>query len=122
MEENTEKVRSLVLNFWPKFFSSSWESVNAFPTQYAPRSRLNILQALARVSWGQSRETLLTIFKALIKPLIPYGASVWYPNTSPSTIQPLQAVQNAALCISSGAVLMTSEDHLHSEAEVLPVR
>ena len=85
------------------------------------RSRLNILRALAGVSWGQSRETLLTTFKALIKPLITYGASVWYPNTSPSTIQPLQAVQNATLCISSGAVLMTSEDHLHSETEVLPV-
>ena len=80
------------------------------------------MRALAGVSWGQSRETLLLTFKALIKPLISYAAPVWFPNVSPSTIRPLQAVQNAALRIASGAVLMTSQHHLHNEAEVLPVK
>ena len=85
------------------------------------RSRLNIMRALAGVSWGQSRETLLTTYKALIKPLITYAAPVWYPNTCKSAIQPLQAVQNAALRIASGALLMSSQDHLHEEAKMLPV-
>ena len=85
------------------------------------RSRLNIMRALAGVSWGQSRETLLITYKALIKSLISYAAPVWFPNARPSTLQPLQAVQNAALRIASGAVLMSSQDHLHNEAELLPV-
>ena len=85
------------------------------------RSRLNIMRALAGVSWGQSRETLLTTYKALIKPLLTYAAPVWFPNASRSSIQPLQSIQNAALRIASGAVLMTSQDHLHGEARLLPV-
>ena len=44
-----------------------------------------------------------------------------FPNACPSTLQPLQAVQNAALRIASGAVLMSSQEHLHNEAELLPV-
>ena len=85
------------------------------------RSRLNIMRALAGVSWGQSRETLLTTYTALIKPLFTYAAPVWFPNTSRSSLQPLQSIQNAALRIASGALLMTSQDHLHVEARMLPV-
>ena len=73
------------------------------------------------VGWGQSRETLLITYKALIKPLLTYAAPVWYPSVSPSSVRPLQAVQNAALRIATGTVLMSSQDHLHSEAEMLPV-
>ena len=63
------------------------------------RSRLNIMRALAGFNWGQSRETLLTTYKALIKPFMTYDAPVSYPNSSVSYIRPLQAVQNVALHI-----------------------
>ena len=42
-------------------------------------------------------------------------------NARPSTLQPLQAVQNAAFRIASGAVLMSSQEHLNNEVELLPV-
>ena len=85
------------------------------------RPRLNIMRVLAGRSWGQSPETLRITYKALIKPLTTYAAPVWFPSARPSTIQPLQAIQNAALRIASGAVLMTAPDHLCNEAQVLPV-
>ena len=56
-----------------------------------------------------------------MKPLLTYAAPVWFPNASRSSIQPLQAIQNAALRIASGALLMTAQDHLHGEARLLPV-
>ena len=57
----------------------------------------------------------------MIKPLSTYAAPNWYTNSSASSIRQLQSIQNAALRISSGAVLMTSQEHLHVEAELLTV-
>ena len=85
------------------------------------RAKLNIMRAMTGVGWGQSKETLLITYKALVKPLLTYAAPVWYPLVSPSSIKPLQSVQNAAIRIATGTVVMSSQDHLHSEAEMLPV-
>ena len=84
---------------------------------------LNILKALAGSRWGQSKETLIFTFQALIKPIINYAAPVWYPNmTNQSKLQQLQTVQNNALRICTGAHKMASEDHLHQETKILKIR
>ena len=84
-------------------------------------SRLQIMKMLAGTSWGQQRESLLSFFKCIIKPLFTYAAPIWFPNTSKSSIGRLQVVQNAALRIALGCHLMTSMDHLHIESKTLPV-
>ena len=57
----------------------------------------------------------------MIKPVINYCAPVWFPNASGTAIRALQTVQNAALRIATGSLLMASEDHLHQEACMLKV-
>ena len=84
--------------------------------------RLNILKALAGTTWGQQKETLITTYKSLIRPLLTYANPIWFPNSSPSAIQKLQVLQNSALRIATGCVRASAISHLHAETQVLPVR
>ena len=85
------------------------------------RSRLALLKATAGSTWKASKETLLTTFKGLIKSVLNYAAPIWAPNTSPSSFQRLQIVQNAALRVVTGCHVATPINHLHSEVWELPV-
>ena len=93
--------------------------ISSIITRSVPR--LNILRALAGSNWGQQKETLLITFKSLIRSLFTYAAPTWFPNASPTSINRLQTIQNHALRISTGCVKMAGIDHLHAEAQVLPV-
>ena len=86
------------------------------------RSCLDILKALAGVSWGQSKEVLLLTYQMLIKPILSYAVPVWFPNAPTTAVSTLQSIQNSALRIATGSLKMASTDHLHQEASVLPVR
>ena len=83
--------------------------------------RLKVIKALAGTSWGQDTETLLLSFKVLVKTKLDYAAPVWSPNAKPSSINRLQAIQNAGLRTVTGSHKMASQDHLHTETKVLPV-
>ena len=46
---------------------------------------------------------------------------IWAPNASESSFLALHRIQNQALHIATGCHSITSIDHLHNEAEVMPV-
>ena len=83
--------------------------------------RLKVMKALAGTTWGQDKETLLITYKSLIRSKIDFAAPVWVPNVKKTPIKRLQAIQNAGLRLVSGCVKMTAEEHLHTEAKLLPV-
>ena len=85
------------------------------------RKRLNILKALAGTSWGQSKETIIATYNALIETLFTFCAPIWYPNASPASIERLQAIQNEAMRIATGCHKMSAVSHLHQETQLLPV-
>ena len=106
--------------FDPLFtFSPHISSVSARAT-----SRLQIMKAIAGTSWGQDKETLLLTYNSIIKPILTYASPIWYPAISKTftNINKLQVIQNTALRITTGCVLKTDTQHLHSECKVLPVR
>jgi len=84
-------------------------------------SRLQVMKALAGTSWGQDKETLLLTYNSIIKPILTYASPVWYPATSNTNITKLQTIQNNALRITTGCVLKTDMQHLHSECQILPI-
>ena len=86
------------------------------------RSNTNVMKMLASSSFGQSKESLLTTYKAIGRSLCDYAAPVWSPSTSASSWRKLQAAQNGALRVALGCHRAASEDHLHCEAEMLKVQ
>ena len=86
------------------------------------KQRLTILKALTGTTWGQQKETIIATNKSLIESLFSFAAPIWYPNASRTSIQKLQTIQNSALRLATGCLMMTSIDHLHMEAELMTVR
>ena len=84
-------------------------------------SRLNLLRALGDTSFGHDKEVLLSTFKSYIRSVTDYGAPIVFPNYSASSINRLQRIQNRALRLALGCHNMASVDHLHAEAQELPV-
>ena len=84
--------------------------------------RNNVLKALAGTTWGKSKETITTTFKAIGRSVLNYAAPIWTPTTSQSRWNELETTQNQALRTATGCHLISSRDHLHQECKMLPVR
>ena len=99
-------------------------SFNKHSSHVAERvsGRNNILKALAGISWGQQKETLLMIYKAVGRSIINYAAPVRSTNLRDTNYRNIQYTQNEALRISTGCHKMSSVDHLHVEANMLKVK
>ena len=99
-------------------------SFNKHSSRVAERvsGRNNILKALAGTSWGQQKETLLMIYKAVGRSIINYAAPVWSTNLRDTNYRKIQYTQNEALRNSTGCHKMSSVDHLHAEANMLKVK
>lgn len=64
--------------------------------------RNNLLKTLGHQKWGAEKETLIMIYKALIRSKLDYG-SFLYMHACKSALKKLDSIQNTALRISSGA-------------------
>ena len=67
------------------------------------KSRLQLMRSVAGNSWGASKKSLLTIYKALIRPLFDYGA-VAYDSASNSVKSKLDIIQAKSLRICCAAI------------------
>ena len=86
------------------------------------QKRTNHLKCLSGTTWGMDKETLARTYKATIQSCINYCPSIWGPNLSDCHWKELQIAQNAALRVVTGCVKKTQIDHLHTEANMMPVR
>jgi hypothetical protein len=81
-----------------------------------------VIKALATTKSGQSKESLVTTYKAIGRSIIDYAAPIWSPNASQTSFEKLQVAQNAALRAATGCHLMSNVDHLHAETSLLKVK
>lgn len=82
--------------------------------------RLNLMRMLAGSQYGASKRCLLTIYKALIRSVIDYGA-IAYDSASRQAKKKLDVLQAKALRISAGAMKATSLCALQNECGELPL-
>ena len=84
--------------------------------------RLNVLRALTHTTYGHSKESITTLYKQYIRPILTYAHIAWMPDTAQTHLQKLQVIQNTALRIATGCVRSTPITHLHEETQVLPLK
>ena len=73
-------------------------------------------------TWGKQKETLVATYKAVMRPTLEYASSIWLLMASPTSINKLQVMQNAALRACTGCTHDTNIQHLHDETNILPIQ
>ncbi|XP_049316938.1 uncharacterized protein LOC125779709 [Bactrocera dorsalis] len=86
------------------------------------QSRNKILKSLTGSTWGKDKETLLATYKAIGRLVLNYAAPIWSPGCSGTQMRKLQTCQNTALRTTTGCLLKSSIEPLHSETRMLPVK
>ena len=86
------------------------------------KAKINVLKALAGSTWGQDQETLLITYKSICRSILEDSCPVWALVFSDSSWANLQRIQNQALRVATGSLLMVGTDHLHQETKVLPIK
>ena len=105
----------LGLTFDPKL--NFGEHINK--TKEKSSKTINIIKALTSTKWGKQKETLVTTYKTITRPIIEYGSTIWAPIASDTNVKKLQTIQNSALCTATGCTKDTNIQHLHDETNVL---
>ena len=72
---------------------------------------LQVIKALTGTTWGKQKETLVATYKAVMRPTLEYASSIWSPMASPTSINKLQVMQNAALRACTGC---THDTNIHN--------
>ena len=84
------------------------------------RKRLNLMRAMAGSHWGASRDTLLMVYRALIRSVLDYGC-IAYESASTNQKKVLDTIQCKALTIASGALRGTSLAALQVDCGEMPL-
>ena len=86
-------------------------------------SRLQLMKAIRGLDFGD-KETLRLTYNTLVKPVLEYGAPIYFPITGPeaSSIRRLQSVQNGCMRVITGSHLMADTDHLLAETNLLSIK
>ena len=114
----TSNLTILGLTFDPKLKYST----HTYNTITKAKKTLNLLKLLTSTLWGKSKETLITIYKTLLLPIIEYANTIWSPIISSTSLNKLKKIQNAPLRSITGCTLDTNTQHLHSETKILPLQ
>ena len=85
------------------------------------QKRINVLKLLSGSKWGADKETMVTLYKTLIRSVLDYGCPV-YNTASKSLKKKLDVIQSQALRLCSGALRCTPVSALEVECGVPPLQ
>ena len=83
-------------------------------------SRLNLFRCLTSSECGADRATLLRLYKAIVLPVIEYGA-IMYAGGKEKVLQSLETVQNSFLRLALGVMKTSPISALQVEANISPL-
>ena len=86
------------------------------------KTKINLMKSLAGSTWGQDVETLALTYKSICRSVLEYAAPIWSPIISDTSWLKLQTTQNQALRVVTGNLAMASEQHLHRESKIIPIK
>lgn len=82
--------------------------------------RLNLLKSLSNFNWGAQEESILKVYRALIRSKLDYGCII-YSTANKNTLRSLNVIQNSAIRIAMGAFKSSPTECLHREAGEFPL-
>src|SRR5206468_6119930 len=84
------------------------------------KKRLNLMRSLTDMHWGASKKTLVTIYRALVRSIIDYGAAA-YNSANKSAKAKLDVLQSSALRICCSTFRGTARSVLQNECGEPPL-
>jgi ribonuclease HI len=114
--ENYPSVKFLGIHFDAKL---RWKEHLTHLTQKSKQC-IALLASISSKSWGASKETLLTIYKSLIRSRLDYGNELFI-SASKALLQSLDSIQNRCLAIICGTSNHTALFKLQQECGDIPL-
>ena len=85
-------------------------------------NRFRAFRSIASASWGPSKESLCTFYKAFIRPILTYASPGWFPFSSPTHITSVERINRSSCRVITGCLSSTPIPLLHIEALLPPLR
>ena len=85
-------------------------------------NRFRAFRSIASASWGPSKESLCTLYKAFIRPILTYASPGWFPFSSPTHITSVERMHRSSCGVITGCLSSTPIPLLHIEALLPPLR
>ena len=85
-------------------------------------SRFRAFRSIASASWSPSKESLCTLYKAFIRPILTYASPSWFPFSSPTHITSVERMHRSSCRVITGCLSSTPIPLLHVEALLPPLR
>jgi len=76
---------------------------------------MNVMKSVSHLAWGAERDTLLTLYRALIRSKIDYGCQI-YASANKTSLKMLDAVHHLGIRLSIGAFRSSPVDSLYIES------
>ena len=84
------------------------------------KEALNLTRVVAHVKWGGDRDTLLMLYRAIVRSKFDYGCIV-YGTASNTNLRQLDSIHNSGLRLALGAFCTSPVSSLYTEANEAPL-
>ena len=108
-----------------KFLGLWWDShlsfkkhIRALKTEC--KEALNLIRVVAYLKWGGDRETLLMLYRAIVRSKLDYGCIV-YGTASNTDLRQLDSIHNAGVRLALGAFCTSPVSSMYTEAIEAPL-
>ena len=108
-----------------KFLGLWWDSHLSFKKHISVlkthcKEALNLMRVVAHLKWGGDRDTLLMLYRAIVRSKFDYGCIV-YGTASNTNLQQLDSIHNSGLRLALGAFCTSPVSSLYTEANEAPL-
>ena len=108
-----------------KFLGLWWDSHLSFKKHISVlktqcKEALNLIRVVAHFKWGVDRDTLLMLYRAIVRSKFDYGCIV-YSTASNTNLRQLDSVHNSGLRLALGAFCTSPVSSLYTEASEAPL-
>ena len=106
------------LGLWWDSHLSFKEHISALKVQ--SKDALNLIRVVAQLKWGGDRDTLLTLYRTIVRSKLDYGCIV-YGTASNTNLRQLDRIHNAGLRLALGAFCTSPVSSMYTEANEAPL-